>query len=415
MVLTRFYKFIAFLAFTTFAFLYSQITFAQVEVPLSGVNTVDNRLPIYVADFMGPRGKQIADIVAKDLTNSGQFNVTRIASISKDPHDKLDWDKLVDLSKGANIVTGFDNKDHVHYRFLDPIQQKVREEARVSNPSQRAIAHKISDYAYEQSIGLKGAFSTKIAFVSGRSLYISDYDGHNAKVLVSGATIISPAWSPDGSKIAYVSFESGKPIVYVQQLSTGVRIPVASFKGNNSAPAWSPSGVSLAVALSRDALSDIYIVSSDGTTKSPRSLSSSPEIETEPFFFPNNSGLVFVSDRGGSPQIYKSGLNNGPASRITFNGSQNLSPRISPDSNSLVFTSLRKGKYVIALMNLASGDERVISSGPDDLSPTFSPNGMNVMHVSSGKIKISSTVSNFSITIPTQGAVSAVTWGPFIK
>lgn len=415
MVLTRFLKIVAFLAITSLGFIFTAKSFAQIEVPLSGVNTVDNRLPIFVADFKGPRGKEIADIVARDLNNSGQFNVTRIASIAKDSKEKLNWDKLIQITQGANIISGFDNGDHVHYRYVDPIQQTIREEARISKPSQRAIAHNISDKAYEQSIGLKGAFSTKIAYVSGQTLYVSDYDGFNAKVLVSGATIISPTWSPDGSRIAYVSFESGKPTVYVQQLSSGVRVPVANFKGNNSAPAFSPDGRSMAVALSMDGLSDIYMVSGDGSTRAPRLLASSPEIETEPFFFPNGSGIVFVSDRGGTPQIYRTGLSNGASSRITFNGSQNLSPRISPDSENLAYTSLRNGNYVIVTMKLATGEERVLSNGPDDLSPSFSPNGMQVMHVSSGKIKISNIVSNFSTVIPSKGAVSAVAWGPFIK
>src|SRR5699024_4944399 len=188
-----------------------------------------------------------------------------------------------------------------------------------------------ADRIYEKITGVRGVFSTRLAYVlqtgNGYELQVADADGQNPQVMLrSKQSIISPAWSPDGSKIAYVSFEAEKPVVYVQTLANGKREAVANFKGNNSAPTWAPNGNQLAVVLSRDGISQIYTINADGSGL--RRVMRSPLIDTEPAFFPDGGSLVFTSDRGGNPQIYQVGLNGGEARRVTFNGSYNISPEV---------------------------------------------------------------------------------------
>src|SRR5690606_11330472 len=194
----------------------------------------------------------------------------------------------------------------------------------------RATAHRYSDYVNEKLTGERGVFSTRIAYVVKRGnryeLQIADADGAGEETaLASFEPIISPAWSPDGRRVAYVSFESKRPVVYVHSLQDGKRSVVANFRGSNSAPAWSPDGKRIAVTLSREGGSQIFLVNPDGSNL--RRLTTSTAIDTEPRFSPDGRWLYFTSDRGGSPQIYRMPANGGPAQRVTFEGSYNVSPR----------------------------------------------------------------------------------------
>ena len=384
---------------------------AQVQVALQGSGSA-NKFPIIIADFAGTNGKEIADIISADLIRSGQFEVTRTQALTIDSNGTPNWAAISNLG-ATTVAYGSVNGTTANYQLTDTALRAPLEAKNITDPQMRRLAHKIADAIYEKMTGVRGIFATRIAYSIGQQLVVADADGENRKVVVnSPSSIISPAWSPDGSRLAYVSFETGKPVVYIQNLATGSRQVVANYKGNNSAPAWSPDGSQLAVALSMNALSNIYQISASGGS-TPRKLTDSHEIDTEPFYFPNGSGIIFTSDRGGSAQIYRTGLNGGGASRLTFNGSQNVSGKISPDGTKLVYSSLRGGSYSIALQGLGGGSDKTLTSGPNDLSPSFAPNGMQILYVSSGGLSIVNTDGSFQASIPSVGNVSSAAWGPF--
>lgn len=399
---------------------------AQFEVQISGAGA--NQYPIAIADFADPngqQGRQLAEVIRADLVRSGLFRVIDASGVN------LNVDSDVDFSlwrgRGANALAYGSSETtgsqlEIRYRMVDTVQQSPLDSRGFTAPAARwrSAAHQVADRICQVLSGAQCAFSTRIAFVVKRGdlweLQVADADGHNAQTaLRSREAIISPTWSPDGSRLAYVSFETGKPVVYVHHVATGQRTPVANFKGNNSAPAWSPDGSKLAVVLSRDGSSQIYIINADGSGL--RRLTQTATINTEPQFTPDGRYIVFSSDRGGSAQIYRMSVDGGDVTRLTFNGSHNVSPRVSPDGTALAYVTRRNGNFQIALLNLATGQEVLLTNGPDDQSPSFSPDGGMVLYTSGqrgGVLNVRSIDGLAQETLTAAGAgVTAAAWGPF--
>lgn len=398
---------------------------AQLRVDMSGVGAT--QYPIAIADFSGdPQGQYVAEIIRADLTRSGQFrlvNATGASLTAETPVSYDDW-----RTRGADYlaygsISQANGQYTISYRLGDSVRKTQLDGVAFNGAEKelRRIAHQIADRIYEKITGVRGVFSTRIAYVLQKGntyeLQIADADGQNPQVMLrSKHSIISPSWSPDGKKLAYVSFEANKPVVYLQTLASGQRFPIANFKGNNSAPAWSPNGQQLAIVLSRDSISQIYTINADGSGL--RRVMRSPLIDTEPHYTPDGGSLVFTSDRGGAPQIYRVALGSGDAQRVTFNGSYNVSPAISPDAKNLAYVTRRDGAYRVALQNMSTGGEQLLTAGPDDQSPSFAPNGMQILYssVQGGRsvLAVVSVDGRVRQTLSAlDGKVREPTWGPF--
>ncbi|MFZ6742337.1 Tol-Pal system beta propeller repeat protein TolB [Undibacterium sp. JH2W] len=401
---------------------------AQIRVEVSGVGS--NQIPIAIAAFTDEAltPQQVTSIIKDDLTRSGYFKII-------DANVVLNENAVVNFgdwkSKGADaLVVGSvqslaDGRFDVRYKLLDTVKSSTLSGFAVSAPPAniRLTAHKIADDIYEKLTGVRGIFSTRIAYVtkagSEYRLEVADADGEGIKVaLRSAEPIISPAWSPDGTKVAYVSFEKRKPVILVQNLVTGDRTEVANFKGNNSAPAWSPDGSKLAVALSRDGQTQIFTVSANGGNL--QKVTSSSSIDTEPQFAADGQSIYFLSDRSGGPQIYKISVDGGEPKRVTFSGSYNITPRISPDGKTLAYISRREGKFQLYALDLASGQELRLSDTTKDESPSFSPNGRYIMYATEsgrrGSLAVVSIDGKVKQKLTVQaGDIREPTWGPFMK
>ena len=402
---------------------------AQLSIEISGAGA--NRIPVAIADFSGDAtaSRIITATVRSDLERSGLFKLIDPANAVLDENSPINYGEWkgrgADSLAAGRLAQSPDGRMEARFRVYDT-QKGVTLGGAVyvtSNQQLRAAGHRIADYIYEKLTGEKGVFSTRIAYVvKSRGqflLQIADADGQGAATaLTSTEPIISPAWSPDGGRLAYVSFEKKKPVIYVHSLASGQRQIVANFKGSNSAPAWSPDGRRLAVVLSKDGNSQIYAVNADGS--GVQRLSQSGGIDTEPRYSPDGGTIYFTSDRGGSPQIYQTSANGGEARRVSFEGSYNVSPRPSPDGKSLAFITRREGRFQLAVMDLASRQVQVLTDSHKDESPSFAPNsrmiliatevgGRGVLSAvsSDGRIKQRLTVA--------AGDVREPAWGPFFQ
>lgn len=379
------FRFLTILAFWGF----SLPSFAQFRVEVSGVGVT--QLPISITGFRGQDqiSQKISLIIQADLERSGQFRSIESNGFVLDELTKPDvgvW-----RSKGADsLLTGsvtrlMDGRFDVRFRLWDTVlgQDLGGQSYAVTEANLRLSAHRIADFVYERLTGYKGAFSTRIAYVTKveqhYQLWVADADGENAQsALTSPEPIISPAWSPSGGQLAYVSFESRKPVIYTHDVASGKRRLIANFRGSNSAPAWSPDGLTLAVTLSRDGGSQLFSIDAKGGE--PRRLTKSSGIDTEPTYSPDGKFIFFVSDRGGSPQIYKMRVSGESVERITFVGNYNVSPTISPDGRWMAYIARINGAFKLQVMELSTGAASSITDSTADESPSFAPNSRLIVY-----------------------------------
>jgi len=398
---------------------------AQFRVEISGVGAT--QLPIAISRFrnQGNAPQPLSDIIQADLARTGMFRFV-------DPGSEVDETMAPNFAelklRGADAIAGGsvtampDGRFDVRYKLWDVVAggDKGGQSLVVPPADLRLAAHRIADDIYEKLTGEKGVFATRIAYVTrggGRyRLRITDADGENGQVaLTSPEPIISPAWSPNGREVAYVSFETKKATVWVQEVATGQRRQIANFRGSNSAPAFSPDGSQVAVTLSQSGGSQIFLMPVAGGT--PKRLTTSSAIDTEATFSPDGSSIYFVSDRGGSPQIYRQPVSGGGAARITFNGSYNISPTISPDGRTLAYVTRDNG-FRVMRMDLASGQTQAISDTSNDESPSFAPNGRFVIYATrtGGQgVLMTSTVDGrvHNRLLTTGEELREPAWGPF--
>jgi len=408
---------------------------AQLSIEITGGGA--QRIPIAVVPFPGENALAaggaagLTPIIRADLERSGLFRGLEVPPLSPPPTEATlmnyaEWrSRLADAVVLGSVVPRPDGRFEARFRLFDIVKQApLGGIAYTADRNQvRLTAHRIADFIYEKITGEKGVFSTRIAYVVKRTdrfeLQIADADGANEQAaLVSNEPIISPVWSPDGTKLAYVSFQQKKPIVYIHDLVAGKQTVVANFKGSNSAPAWSPDGKRLAVSLSREGGSQIFLINPDGSGL--RRLTSSAAIDTEPRFSPDGQWLYFTSDRGGSPQIYRMPAGGGEPQRVTFEGSYNVSPRLSPDGKTLAYIARNAGKFQVALLDLSNRQVQIITDSDRDESPSFAPNGRMILLATviggrgvlsavsaDGRVKQRLTIS--------AGDVREPAWGPFIE
>ena len=412
--------------------------FVRAGLTIEITQGMDGAVPIAVVPF-GTAGNRyapsedVAAIISADLARSGRFAPVPEQNLIARPVDVAevrfpDWRTLgaENLVIGRIEPTGADQY-RVQFRLFDVFRgrQITGYSLPASASGLRYVAHRISDIIYEALTGQPGAFATRIAYVisetvSGKKTYqlqLADSDGYNPKTLLSSAQpLMSPAWSPDGRKLAYVSFENRRAAVFTQDISTGKREELAAFAGINGAPAWSPDGRSMAVTLSRDGNPEIYAMRlSDKTLKR---LTFGASIDTEPVWSPDGQTIVFTSDRGGSPQLYRMSAQGGRAQRITFEGNYNASADFAPDGKTLAMVHGESGKYRIATQDLDTGLLRVLSDGNLDESPSFAPNGSMIIYATeAGHRGVLAAVSSdgrfrqrFSLQ---QGNVREPVWSPF--
>lgn len=411
---------------------------AQAQLNLRVTKGVDNPTKIAVVPFAWQGGKlseDIALIVRNDLEFSGQFEATSPERMLSFPHSEVqvhyrDWKALGAEYLVIGSITEQAGRYYASYELFDVVQQKrVFAKLTVDGTAAqlRDMAHHISDKVYETITGIRGIFSTKLIYVEAFKqpqkyrLMLSDIDGHRARMLLeSRFPLLSPVWSPNGQRVAYVSFEAdNKPAIYIQDIATGRRQQMTNFRGLNGAPAWSPDGQKLAMALSKDGNPEIYVM--NVLTRQLTRVTNHFAIDHEPTWSADGASLFFTSDRGGKPQIYQVHLATMQQERVTFDGDYNARPRMSPDGKSLIMLNKRPGTtHHIAAQDIKTGNLRILSETNLDESPTIAPNGAMLMYAtrSGGKGVLAAVSLDARVKIlqpPKQGDVREPAWSPFFN
>ena len=401
---------------------------AQFKVEISGVG--GTQLPIAIARFRDEErsGQSPSAIIRADLERSGAFRgVDNSASLDETSSPVWgEWRaRAADALVAGSAARLADGRFDLRFKLWDVVKgADLGGQSNAVDASEvRLGAHRIADYVYEKLTGEKGVFSTRIAYVtragSRHTLRVADADGVNDQVaLNSGQPIISPAWSPNGKELAYVSFEKQKAVVYVHGIATGERRAIADFRGSNSAPAWSVDGQSLAVTLSRDGGSQLFLIGRNG--ENPRRITSSQAIDTEAEFSADGRWLYFTSDRGGSPQIYRMAAGGGGAERVTFAGGYNISPSVSPDGRTLAYVTRNGNAFRLAVLDLSTpgAQPALVTDTSDDEHPSFAPNGRLLIYATKvqGRSVLMTTTLDGKIKARLPSATADLrepVWGPF--
>ncbi len=400
----------------------------------------DAALPIAVVpmEYQGSSAKPdtvVADVVRADLARSGQFRTLPVQNIIEHPQSEADmkyptWRLLKqDYVLVGRVLDSGDGGYKVEYELFDVArQQRILGQSMTGRPGEmRRVAHEIADQVYQKILGVRGAFDTRIAYVTAVgtgsnmkfSLMVADADGYNPQSVVnSRESLMSPAWSPDGHKLAYVSFERGNSTIYLQTIGTGAREVIAAYKGINDAPAFSPDGRKLAMTLSKSGHPEIYVM--DLASRQLTQITNHYSINTEATWMPDGNTLLFTSDRGGKPQIYQVSANGGEPTRVSFQGAYNAHATVSFDGKKIAMAQGNSSVYRIALLDRSNGGGRwtQLSPGNLDESPSFAPNASMVLYAAkeNGRgvlyaVSVDGRVRQRLVLA--DGDVREPAWGPF--
>ncbi|MDM8349459.1 Tol-Pal system beta propeller repeat protein TolB [Pseudomonas sp. sp1636] len=413
----------------------------QAADPLVISTGTDRATPIAVVPFGWQGGtvlpEDMAKIIGDDLRNSGVFEPIPPQNMISRPSQASeiiyrDWQALGAqyVLVGSMLPSG--GRLQVQYALFNVAteQQVLTGSVGGGTDQLRDMAHHIADQSFEKLTGVKGAFSTRMLYVTAErfsvnntryTLQRSDYDGARAVTLLqSREPILSPSFAPDGRRIAYVSFEQKRPRIFVQHIDTGRREQITNFDGLNGAPAWSPDGGRLAFVLSKDGNPEIYVM--DMGSRQLRRVTNQGSIDTEPFWGKDGNTIYFTSDRSGKPQIYKTNINSGAVERVTFVGNYNANPKLSADEKTLVMIHRQDGYTVfkVAAQDLQRGNLRILSDTSLDESPTVAPNGTMLIYATRqqgrGVLMLASINGRVRLPLPTaQGEVREPSWSPYLN